>query len=127
MAEYIDRAAFVKDKREWYCAACAKRQGMKRGRLQFVYEIGDAPCRACSVDDMIDDVEYYPAADVAPVVHAHWIKEYTLGWYDGEQNYKLICPACNYSYLDNHLGAIAPKHFNYCPNCGAKMDEEVDE
>lgn len=72
-------------------------------------------------------VANFPAADVAPVVHAHWAKEYTLGWYDGEQNYKLICPACNYSYLDNHLGAIAPKHFNYCPNCGAKMDEEVDK
>lgn len=78
------------------------------------------------IDDMLKDLYELPAADVAPVVHAQWIKEYTLGWYDGEQNYKLICPACNYSYLDNHLGAIAPKHFNYCPNCGAKMDEEDD-
>ena len=78
-------------------------------------------------EEECDALDALPAADVAPVVHAHWAKEYTLGWYDGEQNYKLICPACNYSYLDNHLGAIAPKHFNYCPNCGAKMDEEVDK
>jgi hypothetical protein len=66
MSKYIDADEFVKIKREWYCEQCLKRKGMKRGKLQFVYEIGGAPCRACDVDDMISDIEDFPAADVEP-------------------------------------------------------------
>ena len=66
MPKYIDVDEFVKIKREWYCEQCLKRKGMKRGKLQFVYEIGGAPCRACDVDDMISDIEDFPAADVEP-------------------------------------------------------------
>lgn len=73
MPKYIDVEAFVKEKREWYCAQCEKRKSMKRGRLQFVYEIGDAPCRACYIDDMISDIEDLPAADVESVRHGRWI------------------------------------------------------
>lgn len=68
MPKYIDADEFVKKNREWYCEQCEKRKGMKRGRLRFVYEIGGAPCRACDVDDVISDIEDFPAADVVPVV-----------------------------------------------------------
>ena len=56
-----------------------------------------------------------PAADVAPVVHGHWIEKekYTFGiMYD--------CSLCDNRILDNGYS------WNYCPNCGAKMDEEVE-
>ncbi|MBQ3955240.1 MAG: hypothetical protein II680_05070 [Clostridia bacterium] len=66
MPKYIDADEFVSLKREWYCDQCEKRKGMKRGRLQIVYEIGGPPCRACDVDDMISDIEDFPAADVEP-------------------------------------------------------------
>ncbi len=66
MPKYIDADEFVRLKREWYCEQCQKRKGMKRGKLQFVYEIGGAPCRACDVDDVISDIEDFPAADVEP-------------------------------------------------------------
>lgn len=66
MPKYIDADAFVKENREWYCEQCEKRKGMKRGKLRFVYEIGGVPCRACDVDDMISDIEDFPAADVEP-------------------------------------------------------------
>lgn len=101
MAEYIDREAALEN----VCFDCCENGGCKVKCAEYLA------------------MKAIPAADVAPVIHARWRKEYTLGWYDGEQNYKLICPSCNYSYLDNHLGAIVPKHFNYCPNCGAKMEE----
>ena len=68
MAKYIDCDAFIEEKRMHYCAACNRRQGMKNGKMQFCYEIGDAPCRACDVADMLDYIEDYPAADVVEVV-----------------------------------------------------------
>lgn len=68
--EYIEREAFITRQRELYCQNCDRRRGMKDGKLtkRFVYPIGGAPCRACDVDDMINAVEDYPAADVMPVV-----------------------------------------------------------
>ena len=64
---YIEREAFVESQRHLYCDNCARRKGMKRGKECFVYEIGDAPCRACGYGDVIDDAEDFPAADVRPV------------------------------------------------------------
>lgn len=55
-----------------------------------------------------------PAADVAPVVHGRWVSV----------PYKLarVCSACNrdepYKFAD-----IDAYVYDYCPNCGAKMDE----
>ena len=52
-----------------------------------------------------------PTADVAPVVHGRWIEKEkcTFGiMYD--------CSLCENRILDNG------HPWNYCPNCGAKMD-----
>ena len=57
-----------------------------------------------------------PAADVAPVVHGRWIEQekYTFGvMYD--------CSICDNRILDNGHS------WNYCPNCGAKMDKEEEQ
>lgn len=56
-------------------------------------------------------IEGIPAADVAPVVHGRWIEDHDY----------LKCPECgvmvkrNFTFFD--IG-----NWNYCPNCGAKMD-----
>lgn len=60
----------------------------------------------CEVDiDLIDEI---PAADVVPVVHGRWGD-------NGIPNSMLSgCSVCGFT-----CGAYS---FQYCPNCGAKMD-----
>ena len=68
MAEYIERDAFIADKKWLYCTDCEKRKGKKRGKMVTLSEIGEAPCKSCGIHDMLEEVEVYPAADVRPVV-----------------------------------------------------------
>lgn len=58
MAEYIDREAFKKSVEERYCKPCKAEKKDHNGCW----------CRACWVDDMLDEVECFQPADVAPVV-----------------------------------------------------------
>lgn len=53
-----------------------------------------------------------PTADVAPVRHGEWQE------IDGI--FRCLC--CGYSF--EHEGYIP--FFNYCPNCGARMDGDAD-
>ncbi len=59
----IDADALMDDVMERYCKDCDKRKGIKSGKWRIVYEIGDAPCRACSVDDMKDELENAPTVE----------------------------------------------------------------
>ena len=70
--------------------------------------VGD---KRVSVDAMKSFIKNRPATDVAPVVYGRWIEQekYTFGtMYD--------CSICGNRILDNGHS------WNYCPNCGAKMD-----
>ena len=59
MAEYIDREVFKKSVEEYYCKPC-KAEGK---------DYNGCRCRACWVDDMLDEIDcFQPAADVAEVV-----------------------------------------------------------
>lgn len=64
----IDADARIDDLMERYCKECDKRKGMKNGKRQFIYEIGEAPCRACEVDDVKAELEEAPTIDAVPVV-----------------------------------------------------------
>ena len=63
------------------------------------------------IETVLEYAENLPAADVAPVRHGRWIdaREY-CGDY--------MCSNCEALYGTNK--------FNYCPNCGAKMDGETE-
>ena len=66
------------------------------------------------------DIENFPAADVAPVVHGRWLGAPLCG------NDNCRCSECGswHNVHANLRGEIIQK---YCPNCGAKMDlEETD-
>lgn len=107
MSEYIERDAFLEQKREQYCKDCTRRKGMRNGKYKTLYEIGEAPCRACGIDDVLNDVEDFPAADVRPVVRGEWVD---CTEYNGEYR----CSVCK--EFEGHKR-------NFCPNCGAKMEK----
>ena len=61
-----------------------------------------------TINHFLDVVDEQPEVDAEPVVHGHWIENPCL--------YGAFCSRCGENY------GIP---FNFCPNCGAKMDEEV--
>lgn len=65
-----------------------------------------------TVADMISDA---PTVDAVPVRHGKWIHEvrYTIDSLHSYQQYR--CSECGMTYITNT---------KYCPNCGARMDEE---
>ena len=113
----IDADALIDDCMNRYCENCEKRRGIKNGKWKIVYQIGEAPCRACDVDDMFGDLENAPTIDAVPVVHGEWIID-ALGVQVDECGiaYTKYAPRCSKCGL--HFDAES----NYCPNCGAKMD-----
>lgn len=68
----------------------------------YTYE-GDYKRALAAVYEKIDNA---PAEDVAPIIHAKWIKG----------RYCSNCECDDYDYCCRQ-----PK---YCPECGAKMEEE---
>ena len=99
MKEYIEREALMRRIKEIHCAECDRYHGVRY--------------TACGVDDTLDYIDSEPPADVAPVVHGRWVEKekYTFGIiYD--------CSLCENRILDNGHS------WNYCPNCGARMDLE---
>lgn len=77
MAEYIERSAFLAQ--------------MKKTDRYFSVK---------------SDIEAFPAADVAPVVHSHWAHDPITGI--------AYCAECQMDAVEDGT--------NYCPNCGARMD-----
>ena len=81
-----------------------ERETIKAAMIHYGFKSPDM-----TVTEFVEDE--LPAADVAPVLHGRWVEKekYTFGiMYD--------CSLCEDRILDNG------HHWNYCPNCGAKMD-----
>lgn len=103
MTDYIDRKAFIEDiKAEITNLKLNGWKGTPR------------PCD--ELYGFIDRIKEQPADDVAPVVHGRWIEDHDY----------LKCPKCgvmvewDFTFFD--IG-----NWNYCPNCGAKMDREGED
>lgn len=81
----------------WYCKDCDSYRGIL--------------CRACHIQDALDAIEDSPAVDAESVRCGTWMPP-AIG------PYGCLCSRC-------HLQA--DNDFDYCPNCGAKMDKEGAE
>lgn len=108
MAEYIEREAAIKAAEhawnEWNLAMAAA-DGNRE--INLVYKRQELCKAVASV------FASAPAADVAPVVHGQWKASGAL----------LECQNCGEIY--SRLGGNAGKSWNYCPNCGAMIDESM--
>lgn len=89
----------------------------KVGELPLVWEYGKA------VSDIYAMIEESPTVDAVPVVHGYWILD----------RYLWNCSVCGNSPSRNSDGSGTgyvqkeEQLWNYCPHCGAKMDEVVAE
>ena len=97
MTEYIEREATI----ELLRSLGSRDYRREKGTIQEAIKMVSFP-------------EYTPSADVAPVRHGRWILE-------REPDGKPYCFHCSVCDDDFHYIGITVA-YDYCPNCGAKMD-----
>jgi len=66
-----------------------------------------------------DDIRHLPAADVAEVKHGRWVLETKVFPYIDP---RWTCSECGEETTETTGWGTRPR-YNYCPNCGARMDE----
>lgn len=102
MAEYIERAA-----------ALSMREPSKSNRYYQTDNLDDVYGQGW--DDALCCIERLPVADVVPVVHGCFVHDGPrfaggVDWWH--------CSSCG------RLASGIETRFDYCPNCGARMDLE---
>ena len=71
----------------------------------------------CSAKNL-QSISDMPAADVAPVRHGRWIDKWEYA----------VCTECGVRSGTQYDGVEPiPLMTQFCPNCGAKMDEPVED
>ena len=100
MAEYIEREALLQDISE--TVLFSVRGGAKLPTPEMR-----------GSNKVIDRIKSAPTADVVEVLHGEWV-EHPEDWRMQMVGDK--CSLCGWAVF----GGVS--EFNYCPNCGAKMD-----
>lgn len=95
MAEYIERETL--------------KEHLYGGKFQDGCAGCDEPGEGC-IECIMDEIDNFPAADVAPVRRGHWIKH---GYACGKAEFE--CSHC-------HEIEWRANETDYCPNCGARME-----
>lgn len=68
--------------------------------------------------EIIKIIESQPKVDAEPVRHGRWIERTEpISWCEDDVDVFYECSLCK---------CVEPGKSNYCPNCGAKMDEGVE-
>lgn len=115
MAEYIDRLAIGKAYMD-LCLAMGKQAKSRKGATFFPSDL--LPETEPTTKELFGLVMAMPAADVVPVRHGRWDASGRYRFLDGSLSIR--CTECGAAL---HPDEWKEYHWNYCPNCGAKMDE----
>ena len=76
---------------------------------------GESGIIAEAFEDLANELEDFPAADVAPVRNGHW--KYSTDFY------VWFCSECGKNPTKGTGVVLAEKNLSaYCPHCGARMD-----
>lgn len=68
--------------------------------------------------DVTNSIRNAPTIDAEPVRHGRWLyNSYPTVWYGHGEPPEWVCSECE---------ERAYNTYDYCPNCGAKMDGEAD-
>ena len=102
MAELIDRKEIFFE---------GKQTGNKEYDEGF---LDGAMCVLNAIDEM-------PTIEAKPVVHAHWVEDSDFDFEEEIDLWFHFCSKCGIPLY----GDI--EKFEYCPYCGAQMDEKVEE
>ncbi len=69
--------------------------------------------------EMLDIIKEQPTIEAEPIVHGYWIR-----YCDGAE-LQLTCNKCGYDYIE--ADPDCTEEHKFCPDCGAKMDEDKCE
>ncbi|WP_283619431.1 hypothetical protein [Flavonifractor plautii] len=101
MKEYITKAKVI--------------EAIEKAIAPEITTIGDYETIGVFTRESIEQiVSNLPAADVAPVRHGRWVNHFD---YMMERSGFFVCDSCK---------KMSREKYDYCPNCGARMDEEAD-
>lgn len=85
-------------------------------RSDALLEILSIPKGNWSAKRFVNAIDAVPAADVEPVRHGHNMK------WDYPSLFE--CSLCGWGCYDTFTSDTG--NYQYCPNCGAKIDKEVE-
>lgn len=111
MAEYIDREAAILKMKRHTAEALSKDPENKA-----LYNAIQSYQRF-----FINELNECKSYDVAPIVHGTWTQR--VEDISGYNLNVIKCSICGSEY-DFLYGTLEDKGYNYCPNCGAKMEVE---
>lgn len=110
MAEYIEQGAL--------------KEYLYGGKFQDGCAGCDEPGEGC-IECIVDEIDSFPAADVAPVRRGHWIEDKNS--FPGFNLANNLCSECG-ECAGTWPKRIGPRDkYAFCPWCGAKMEVPNDD
>lgn len=88
--------------------------------LEKVWTIASPEPYSTDAAEVLDSIRGAPTVDAVPVVHGRW-GQTNDDWY-GLTTFQ--CSACGEEYCFEYAEDLSALNYNYCPNCGARMDLE---
>lgn len=111
------------------------REALKRDVRDVVFQVADTPLSNDAMSKLVfhmgelvrKKIDDAPGVDAEPVRHGRWepvFRRNVFGEHYVEWHACSICKELALSRCENYMDD--EELSNYCPNCGAKMDAEVE-